>query len=167
MTAVEEYLQMRGVEFEVIPHERTLSTVEEARALGVAVDEALKTLVMDTSAGHVLVVIPGSRRVDLHKVRDALGDHHARLASEEELGADFVGYELGAMPPLGSLVGARTFVDPEVLTHETVVFAAGSQTRSLKARTADLFRDEQITVAPVASHPGEETAPDPLVDRFT
>jgi prolyl-tRNA editing enzyme YbaK/EbsC (Cys-tRNA(Pro) deacylase) len=90
----------------------------------------LKTLAVRTGPGYALVVIPASRRLDLHLVRDALGDHHARLASEEELGRDFAGYQLGALPPLGALLGRELYVDPEVLQHDTVAFAAGSQTES-------------------------------------
>jgi Ala-tRNA(Pro) deacylase len=61
-----------------------------------------------------------------------LGDNHARLANEEELGRDFPDYQLGALPPLGALVGANVYVDPEVLGRDTVVFAAGTQTESVK-----------------------------------
>jgi prolyl-tRNA editing enzyme YbaK/EbsC (Cys-tRNA(Pro) deacylase) len=53
------------------------------------------------------------------------------------------------MPPLGSLHGAPTFVDPEIMRHETLVFAAGTQTESVKVRAEDLFRTEPVTVAPL------------------
>ncbi|MGH9004931.1 MAG: aminoacyl-tRNA deacylase, partial [Acidimicrobiia bacterium] len=89
-------------------------------------------------------------------VRKATGDHHARLASEEELAQDFSDYELGALPPLGSLVRTPVYVDPEVMAHDTVVFAAGSQTESVKIRTEDLFRGEPVTVAPLSRHPEED-----------
>ncbi|MGH2652116.1 MAG: YbaK/EbsC family protein, partial [Actinomycetota bacterium] len=80
---------------------------------------------------------------------NAVGAKHVRLATEEEIEKDFPGYELGAMPPLGSLHGTPTYVDPEVMRHDTVVFAAGAQTESVKVRTEDLFRDEPVTIAPL------------------
>ena len=55
-----------------------------------------------------------------------------RLATETELQADFPGYELGALPPLGSLLGVPLLVDPEVLSHETVLFAGGLETESIR-----------------------------------
>ncbi len=149
MATVTEFLEQRGVPFEVIDHERTYTSIDEARALGIAADEVVKTLVLDTASGHALAVVPASRRVDMRLVRDATGDPHAKLASEDELERHFPSVELGAFPPLGSLVEAPTYVDPEVLVHDTVVFAAGSQNRSVKARTEDLFRDEPITEAPL------------------
>jgi prolyl-tRNA editing enzyme YbaK/EbsC (Cys-tRNA(Pro) deacylase) len=63
---------------------------------------------------------------------------------------------LGALPPLGSLVRAHVYVDPEVMGHDSVVFAAGSQTESVKIRTEDLFGGEPVTVAPLSRHPEED-----------
>jgi len=89
-------------------------------------------------------------------VRTAVGDHRARLATEEELTREFSDYELGALPPLGSLLGAPVYVDPEVMGHDTVVFAGGSQTESIKIRTEDLFSGEPVTIAPLSRHPDED-----------
>lgn len=158
MATVREYLEQRGVAFEVIPHERAYTSIDEARALGIAADEVVKTIVLDTSSGHALAVIPGSRRLHMRLVRQATGDSHVKFADEKELERDFPGLELGGFPPLGSMMGAPTFVDPEVFTHETVVFAAGTQKESVKVRTEDLFRDEPVTRTPLTreSAPPEE-----------
>jgi Ala-tRNA(Pro) deacylase len=137
MSVVTEHLEQRGCVFEVIPHRQAYTSVDEARALGIEVGEVLKTLAVRT--GYALAVIPASRRLDLHLAREALGDSRARLASEEELGRDFPDYELGALPPLGALPGAQVYVDPEVLGHDTVTFAAGTQTGSVKMQTQELF----------------------------
>jgi prolyl-tRNA editing enzyme YbaK/EbsC (Cys-tRNA(Pro) deacylase) len=83
-------------------------------------------------------------------VEAAVGDHHARLATEEELAQDFPDFEL---PPLGSLLGMPAYADPEVMAHDTVVFAAGTQTESVRMRTEDLFRDEAVSVVPLTRHP--------------
>jgi Ala-tRNA(Pro) deacylase len=83
-------------------------------------------------------------------------DHHARLATEQELLRDFPDCELGALPPLGSLLGAPLYVDQEVLQHETVVFAAESQTESVQLRTADLLQHEQVTALPLIKQADED-----------
>jgi Cys-tRNA(Pro) deacylase len=155
MSAVTEHLEKRGVEFELVSHAEAYTSIDEARALGIAADEVVKTLALDTTAGHELVVVPASRRLDMKLVQEAVGDKHARLASEQELEQDFAGYELGALPPLGSLLSAPTYVDPEVMQHDTVVFAAGSRTESVKAKTEDLFRGESVTVVPLTRQPEE------------
>jgi Ala-tRNA(Pro) deacylase len=164
MSAVTEHLQQRGSAFELLPHQQAYTSTEEARALGIDAGEVLKTLAVRTGPRYALVVIPASRRLDLHLVRDALGDHHARLASEEELGRDFVAYQLGALPPLGALLGSELYVDPEVLGHDTVAFAAGSQTESVKMRAQELFGSQQITTVPLVKQ-ADRGSDDPVSRR--
>jgi Ala-tRNA(Pro) deacylase len=149
MSLVTDYLTDRGVGFQVVPHRRAFTSLQEARAVGVAADEVLKTVVLWTERKYVLAVVPASRRLELRLVRDALEDSAARLATEAELAADFPGYELGALPPLGSLLGVPLLVDPEVLDHAVVVFAAGTETESVRVATGELFRDEPVAVLPL------------------
>jgi Ala-tRNA(Pro) deacylase len=149
VSVVTDLLDTRGVTFEVIPHDQAYTSIAEATALGISADEVLKALVLDTPSGNAIAVVPGSRRLDMRNVENALGAKHVRLATEEEIEKSFPGYELGALPPLGSLFGIQTFVDPEVMQHDTVVIAAGSQTESVKLRTEELFRDEPVTIVPL------------------
>ena len=102
----------------------------------------------------MLAVVPASRRLELRRVRELLEDPGVRLASEAELVADFPGYALGALPPLGSLLGVPLLVDPEVLNHELVVFAAGTETESVRVRSGELFRDEPLAVLPLTRQDG-------------
>jgi Ala-tRNA(Pro) deacylase len=153
MSVVTEHLEQRRCVFEVILHRQAYTSVDEARALGIEVDEVLKTLAVRTGSGYVLVGIPASRRLDLHLAREALGDSRARLASEEELGRDFSDYELGALPPLGALLDAQLYVDPEVLGHDTVTFAAGTQTESVRMQTQELFGTGGFTTVSLVKRP--------------
>ena len=97
LPTVTEHLRGRGVPFEEIPHERTYTSIDEARALGISADEVVKTIVLNTAAGHVLAVAPASQRLAMPLVRAAVGDSHARFATEEELERDFPGVELGGV----------------------------------------------------------------------
>jgi Ala-tRNA(Pro) deacylase len=154
MSLVTEYLTGRGVAYEVVPHRRAVTSLQEARELGVAADEVLKTVALRSGGKYVLAVVPASRRLDLRLVRERLEDPGVRLASEAELQADFPGYELGALPPLGSLLGVPMLVDPEVLGHEMVLFAAGTETESVQVAAAELFRDEPLAVLPLTRRDG-------------
>jgi Ala-tRNA(Pro) deacylase len=164
MSVVTEHLERRDCAFEVIHHRQTYTSIDEARALGIDAGEVLKTLAVRTGPGYALMVIPAARRLDLHLARDAVGDNHARLASEEELRHDFPAYELGALPPLGALLGSQLYVDPEVLGHETVAFAAGTQTESVKMRTVELFPAAEVTTVPLVKLP-ERGSDDPVGRR--
>jgi Ala-tRNA(Pro) deacylase len=161
MSIVTEHLEQRGSAYELIPHQQAYTSIDEARALGFDAGDVLKTVAVRTRSGYALMVVPASRRLDLHLVREAVGDNQARLATEDELSRDFAGYELGALPPLGTLLDAAVYVDPEVLGHDTVAFAAGSQTESVKIRTGELFEREQATTAPLVRR-AERGSEEPL-----
>jgi Ala-tRNA(Pro) deacylase len=161
MSLVTDYLTERGVGFEVVPHRRAVTSLQEARELGVAPEEVLKTVALWTRGKYTLAVVPASRRLELRLVQAVLEDPAARLATEAELLADFPGYELGGLPPLGSLLGVALLVDPEVLDHQVVVFAAGTETESIRADPAELFRDEPLAVLPL-TRPDRQAGQDPI-----
>jgi Ala-tRNA(Pro) deacylase len=155
MTRVTEHLKTNGVPFKPIAHQQAYTSIAEARALGIDASEVLKTVAMRVAGGYALVAVPATCRLDMHLVQTAVGDRHVRLATEEELRRDFPDIKLGALPPLGSLLGAPLYVDQEVFQHETVVFAAGNQTESVQIRTADLLQHEQVTTLPLIKHTDE------------
>jgi prolyl-tRNA editing enzyme YbaK/EbsC (Cys-tRNA(Pro) deacylase) len=66
----------------VITHRQAYTSMDEARALGVDAGEVLKPLAVRTGSEYALMVIPASRRLDLHLARAALADNQARLATE-------------------------------------------------------------------------------------
>ncbi len=140
------------VPFAIHRAQRAYTSIAEARALGIEASEVLKTVAMRVAGGYALMAVPATGRLGMHLAQAAVGDRHVRLATEQELRRDFPGIELGALPPLGSLLGAPLYVDQEVLQHETVVFAAGSQTESVQLRTADLLQHEQVTTLPLIKH---------------
>src|SRR4051812_35304705 len=155
MTQVTQHLQTHGGPFEAIAHQQAYPTIAEARTLANAPSHALQTVDVRVAGGYALMAVPATCRLDMHLVQAAVGDPHVRLATEQELLRDFPGIELGALPPLGSLLGAPLYVDQEVLQHETVVFAAGSQTESVQIKTADLLQHEQVTTLPLIKHADE------------
>lgn len=155
MTIVTEHLEKLGIRFEVLPHPPATSALGEALALGVAADEVVKTVVLDVETGHALAIIPASRRLDLNMVRRALGDAHARLATEREIAEYFPEFELGAMPPLPSMMHLPVVIDPSILEHRTITFAAGTQRESVRTSSDGLFTGASITLTPI-TRPREE-----------
>jgi Aminoacyl-tRNA editing domain len=106
--AVRAWLDERAVSYEVIEHGATFSAVEESEATGVPSGFTAKTLVLHDRAGYLLAVIPASRRLDEHRMRELLGaTAHLRLATEEEIGREFPGFDTGAAPVRPAPAGAR------------------------------------------------------------
>ena len=150
MTLVTDHLEKRGIRFEVLPHPPTQTAMQEAEALAAPPDEVVKTVVLDVSSGHALAILPASRRLDLERVCEALDEPGACLAEEEELIRDFPEFELGALPPLPSILHLPVVIDPEVLHHRTITFAAGTQRESVRTAPHRLFTGASITITPIS-----------------
>jgi Ala-tRNA(Pro) deacylase len=127
------------VEYELVPHAHTERASDEATEIGVPPSEVGKTLILKGKSGYIRAVIPASERLDLGKLRDLFRDHHIRLATEEELAADYADFALGAVPPIGGRSRDRIVVDPKVAELDHVVFEAGTHEESIRMRVADLI----------------------------
>ena len=161
MSLVSEHIEQRGATFEVLAHRQAYTSIDEARVVGVDADEMLKTLAVRTGPGYVLVVLPAARRLDLHLVARRCATTMPDWPPRRSSAANFSDYQLGALPPLGALVGANLYVDPEVLGHDTVVFAAGIQTESVKMRSRELFEEGGFTAVTLFKQP-ERGSDDPV-----
>jgi Ala-tRNA(Pro) deacylase len=148
---VHEELDRAGIDFDLIEHRRTETAGDEARAIGVSLDEVAKTIVVASGERFVRAVLPASARLDLHKVRELLADNRARLASEEELVLAYPMYELGAVPPFGVPAGDRVLLDRRLAERDFVVLEAGSHSESIRLRTADLLTLSAAEIEKIAA----------------
>ena len=149
ISEVIQELDARGLEYQLLPHERTQTARAEAKAVGIPPSDVAKTVVLTTEAGYVRVVVPASERLDLAKTRDLLEDRNSRLATEEELGAAYPTFELGAVPPFGGPSGDRVIVDRMLAELDEVVLEPGSHDPSVKMRTSDLLELSGAEVADI------------------
>jgi Cys-tRNA(Pro) deacylase len=144
-------LDEAGAEYELLEHSHTETAAAEAEALGVDPGEVGKTLVLSAPDGNVRAVLPGSARLDVRKVRDALGvtGKRVHLLSEDALARDYKEFELGAVPPLGGKSKDRVLVDTKLAGRDSVVIEAGSHDESVRLKTADLIRLTEAQVADI------------------
>jgi Ala-tRNA(Pro) deacylase len=141
IAAVTAFLDREEVGYDVVEHRPTFSAAAEARASGSEPREAAKTLALRDRDGYRLAVIPASRRLDVHRVRELLGaTSHLRLATEDELERDFEMFEVGALPPFGPMVPVPEIVDVHLLYHDRIVCAGGDHRHSLRIDPRDLLR---------------------------
>jgi Ala-tRNA(Pro) deacylase len=154
MEDLRSFLDEAGVDYEVLEHAHTERAADEAAALGVALEEVAKTLVLSTPEGNVRAVLPASERIDLRKAGDVVGasGKKVQLASEDDLARDYTEFELGAVPPFSGKAD-RVIIDSRLAERDSVVLEAGSHERSVRLKTADLVR---LTGAQVAEISREE-----------
>lgn len=149
MTVLTRVLDLAHADYELIEHPRTETATAEANALGVSSDEVAKTVVLATPVGHVRAVLPASERLDLHRVRELLGEGKAvQLASEKELAQAYPMFELGAVPPLGG-PSDPVLVDRRTAERESVIVEAGTHRESMLLKTADLIALTDAKVAEI------------------
>jgi len=146
--AVAAYLEGQGVACELIEHEPTLSATAEAKVAHLPPDQVAKTVVLHDGAAYVVVAIPASDRLDLHKLRDLLGaTRHLRLATEDEIARDFPAFEIGAVPPFGPMMPTAEVIDSALVTQQRILCPAGDHRHSVLIDPHEVVR---ITAARVA-----------------
>jgi Ala-tRNA(Pro) deacylase len=150
MEDVTRFLDEAGVDFDVLEHAHTERAADEAAALGVALDEVAKTLVLVTPGGNVRAVLAASDRIDVRKVAEVLGvgGKKVHLASEDDLARDYAGFELGAVPPFGGPED-QVVLDERLAERDSVVLEAGTHERSVRLKAADLVRLTRAQVADI------------------
>lgn len=131
-----------GVRYELLHHGHTEDAAAEARALGLAATDVAKTLIARTPDGHLRALVPASERIDMRKLRDAVGGskEEVQLATEDELARDYPEFVLGAVPPVGGSHPDPVILDRKLAGLEWLVFEAGSHDDSVRVRTADVVR---------------------------
>ena len=79
----------------------------------------------------VQAVLPAHYTVDLDQLRRLAGAQEIRLAHEDEVAALYPDFEVGAMPPFGTVYGHRVFVERCIVGEPEMVFNAGTHTDAI------------------------------------
>jgi Ala-tRNA(Pro) deacylase len=149
VAAVTEFLEREGIPYEVVEHERTQTAIAEARAAGVPAADVAKTIVLRDEEGLRLAVIPASERLDMHKVKQALASRGLRLVTEQEMAKEFDEFEVGAVPPFGSMFDALELVDARLLEHDRILCGGGDHEHAVLVDPRDVVRAGEARVADI------------------
>ena len=136
---VQQYLEDRGVDYEVLTHVHTVSASRTAQKSHVPGDRVAKAVVLKADADYLVAVLPASHHVDLSQLRGWLG-RPVGLATEAEVSELFPDCALGAVPPLAGAYGIEVLVDDSLAEQSEVYFEGGDHS-SLVHVSADQFRD--------------------------
>jgi Ala-tRNA(Pro) deacylase len=144
-------LRDADLEFELLPHRRTLTAASEARVLGVLPQAVAKTLIArDEEGQYIRAVVPASGRVSVSKLANAVSTTKVALLTEAELVSAYPQFELGAVPPFGGPAGDRVVIDRGLISDDRVVFEGGVHDTSLRMRTEDLIAVSAAQTADIA-----------------
>lgn len=117
-------LGLDDVELRAFP-EATRTAVEAAAAIGCELSQIVKSLVFEADGEPVLVLMDGATRVDVERVRAALGVGQVRRARADVV-REATGFAIGGVPPFGHRTRLPVLADRGLLAHRTVWAAAGT-----------------------------------------
>lgn len=147
---LDEYLKRHGVWHRFLPKRETVHTADASEATGIDLHRITKNLVSVTDTGeHVVLIVPGDRRVNLRRAAEALSVGNVRLMPFREADA-ISGYPPGATPSLGYRTPMRVVVDSELAGLETIYCGGGTRDRLLEVRVEDVIRLNNAAVASIS-----------------
>jgi len=147
--SLEERLRDLGVWHRFIEKDETVHTADASEATGIPLHSITKNLVALTSEGeHVLLIVPGDRRVNLKKAAMALGVRNVQLFPFSEAHT-ISGYPPGGTPSIGLKERLRTVLDSELARMETFYCGGGTRDRLLELRSEEVIRVSGALVAEI------------------
>jgi Ala-tRNA(Pro) deacylase len=130
-TKLQAYLEAHSVDYDLIPHPHTESSMVTAAASHVPGDRLAKGVIVKDGDDYLMVVIPSDYHVHLGDLHRKLG-RDVGLATESELAGLFPDCDEGAVPPVGKAYGLRSLLDRALLEQPEIFFEAGDHEHLLK-----------------------------------
>ncbi len=144
---LQSYLDGRAVEYTLVPHDHTLSSMDTAAAAHIPGDRLAKAVIVNRQGEHLMVVVPSDYHVHLGRLHRHLGAE-VGLATEAELAGLFPDCERGAIPPVGGAYGITTLVENRLRDQPEIYFESGDHA-SLVRVSGDDFRALTADADPV------------------
>jgi Ala-tRNA(Pro) deacylase len=144
---LETYLETRSIDYELVAHPHTESSMITASAAHVPGDRLAKAVVVKDGDEYLMVVVPSDSHVHLGALHRTLG-RDVGLATEPELADLCPDCDVGAVPPVGAAYGVRSIVEKGLLEQPVVYFEAGDHEHLVKVAGAD-FQVLQADSEPV------------------
>lgn len=122
--SLQQYLDGRGVSYDVMAHDRTLRSSTTAEAGGIPENNLAKGVLIRRREGYILAIVPASHHVQLNEIGAWL-KQPVGLATEREVATIFSDCEPGAVPPVGGAYGLFAVMDDSLEGFKDVYFEGG------------------------------------------
>ncbi|NLT43043.1 MAG: Cys-tRNA(Pro) deacylase [Anaerolineae bacterium] len=137
------------VPYEATWHPPTYDAESAALESGIPLAQIVKSLLVQLPGRrYVLALVPGDRKLSLHKLGTALGQKGLEMAPHDEV-ATITGYEPGSVSPLGLKRKLSIVVDDTVLALERASISGGRHEAGITLAPADLVRATGAKVADI------------------
>jgi len=150
---LEQFFKENGVKYDTTSHPEVYTAQEVAAVEHVPGMFVAKVVIANVDGKITALVLPAPQRVDMSKLKAALGAKDARLAREEEFGHLFPDCEVGAMPVFTNLYDVPVVVDRALTDDPKIVFNAGTHRETMSVAFRDFQRLASPTVAEISQQP--------------
>jgi Ala-tRNA(Pro) deacylase len=166
LACLAEVLKRERVPYLTFRHPPAFTAPELSEVAHIPGRQSAKVVICLADDRPVQAVVPAHYTVDLDALRRLAGATTLRLAREEEIAALYPEFEVGAMPPFGTMHGHAVFVERCFVGEPEMVFNAGTHTDSLCMHYGDLADIVHPVVGSFGVPPrGRRTAPQLSTDR--
>ena len=151
-TTLQDYLESRGIAYEVIEHPHTDTAMRAAQAAHVPGDMVAKPVLLGDDHSYLLAVIPSTHRLELDRLNQVMA-RNLEMLPEDEIEATFSDCERGAIPAIGEPYGVDVVIDPVLMQQPEVYFESGDHEHLIHLHGED-FRGlmEHVPRAHVSHH---------------
>ncbi len=137
---LKEFLDAQHIDYTSIPHSTAYTAQGIAALTHISGKELAKTVMVKLDDKLAMVVVPGSRSVDLNALKQGVTATTANIVPEPEFSEAFPDCEVGAMPPFGELYDLPVYVDEMLTRDEEIAFNAGSHRELVRLAYKDFER---------------------------
>ena len=137
---LKEFLDKNNIKYVVISHSRAFTAAAIGAITHIPGKEIAKTVMVKLDGKLAMVVVPGSRSIDLNALKAAVPAKAAMIVPETEFSDSFPDCEVGAMPPFGVLYELPVYVDEMLTRDEEIAFNAGSHRELVRMSYKDWER---------------------------
>ena len=138
---IKEILDQANLEYFVKHHEPVYTSEQAAKIRGDKLKQGAKAIIMKANENFLLIVISAERKINSKKLKKILKSKDLSFARSDKLRD--LDLESGNVPPFGSVLGLKTYVDKSLLENEEISFNAGSLTDSIKMKLKDYLKIEK------------------------
>lgn len=146
---VKKYLDSKGVDYEELAHKTVYTAYDAAQTLKKQLKEIAKTILVEADKTHALVVLPADKKIDMEKLKKALGAKKISIPNEKVM-IKVLKIKPGTLSSFGRLHDLEVVVDKAMLGAKKVVVSTGSFTDSVFMKVKDFVQSEEARLANVA-----------------
>ncbi len=134
-------LDKNSIKYQKFEHEPVFTSEQAAKVRGTRIEQGAKALVMFADKQPILAVVSAAKKIDSKKLKNLLKVKDLHLATAGEV-KSLTGLEIGSIPPFGSVLSLKTYVDNSLSSVGDITFNAGLHTKSLSLRYQDYVKAE-------------------------